>query len=161
MAALIRQAAGSMAELLREQGTALVLDLQEPVPALQADADRLTQVLLNLLGNAAKFVPRPGGQVRVTLRHDAQGLTVRVQDNGPGVPEAHRAHVFDRFHQAGDASNRAAGTGLGLPISRQIVEHYGGRITLDQNDARQGASFSFRLPWQAPGTADPAQGDNT
>ena len=171
MAALIRQAAGSMAELLREQGTALVLDLQEPVPTLQADADRLTQVLLNLLGNAAKFVPRAGGEIRVTLRHDVQGLTVRVQDNGPGVPEAHRAHVFDRFHQAGDASNRSAGTGLGLSISRQIVEHYGGRIMLDQNDAGgprtdrhdagQGASFSFWLPWQAAGTTHPTQGDNT
>ncbi len=149
MAALIRRAAASMAELLREQGTALRLDLAEPVPALQADADRLMQVLLNLLGNAAKFVPRPGGEIRLRLRHDAQGLTVTVADNGPGVPPAHRAHVFDKFHQAGDASNRSAGTGLGLPISRQIVEHHGGRIALD-NQATQGAVFSVWLPWTAP-----------
>ncbi|MCP5286070.1 MAG: histidine kinase [Burkholderiaceae bacterium] len=164
MAALVRQAAASMGELLREQGTTLALDLQQPVPALQADADRLTQVLLNLLGNAAKFVPQPGGEIGLSLRHDVEGLTVRVRDNGPGVPEAHRAHVFDRFHQAGDASNRAAGTGLGLPISRQIVEHYGGRITLDENDAGQGATFSFWLPWHQPEAADTANaegGDKT
>jgi signal transduction histidine kinase len=158
MAALIRQAAQSMAELLREQGTALVLDLAEPVPTLHADADRLTQVLLNLLGNAAKFAPHPGGEIRVVLRHDADGLTVRVQDNGPGVPPTDRAHVFDRFHQAGDASNRVAGTGLGLPISRQIIEHHGGSIQLE-NDAAQGATFAIRLPWHGPGKASTEQGD--
>ncbi len=159
MAALVRQAAGSMAELLREQGTALVLDLQEPVPPLQADPDRLTQVLLNLLGNAAKFVPRPGGEIRVRLRHDAQGLAVTVRDNGPGVPEADRAHVFDKFHQAGDASNRAAGTGLGLPISRRIVAHHGGTIALE-NDGGQGAAFTFRLPWTLPLETAKNQGDS-
>jgi signal transduction histidine kinase len=157
MAVLIRQAAQSMGELLREQGTALQLDLQEPVPPLQGDADRLTQVLLNLLGNAAKFVPRPGGEIRVSLRHDDAGLTVRVQDNGPGVPPEHRDHVFDKFHQAGDASNRVAGTGLGLPISRRIVEHHGGSIVLE-NDAGQGASFTFRLPCHGPGKPDTPRG---
>jgi signal transduction histidine kinase len=158
MAALIRQAAQSMGELLREQGTALVLELQEPVPPLQGDADRLTQVLLNLLGNAAKFAPRPGGEIRVSLSQGPAGLTVRVQDNGPGVPPEHRAHVFDKFHQAGDASNRVAGTGLGLPISRRIVEHHGGSIELE-NDAGQGASFAFRLPWHGPGKPDTTRGD--
>lgn len=158
VAALVRQAAQSMAELLREQGTALVLDLDEPVPPLWADADRLTQVLLNLLGNAAKFVPRPGGEIHVTLRHDADGLRVAVRDNGPGVPAEHRAHVFERFHQAGDASNRVAGTGLGLPICRQIVEHHGGTIDL-RNDAGQGACFEFRLPWRRPGKPEHNDGD--
>ena len=93
------------------------------MPTLRADADRLTQVLLNLLSNAAKFVPRPGGRIELRLRHDADGRDGEVQDNGPGVPPAQRDHVFEKFHQGGDASNRAAGTGLGLPISRQIVEH--------------------------------------
>ena len=158
MAALIRQAAQSMGELLREQGTTLELDLDEPVPTLQADADRLTQVLLNLLGNAAKFVPRPGGVIQLLLRHDAEGVTVTVRDNGPGVPPAHRDHVFDKFHQAGDASNRAAGTGLGLPICRQIVEHHGGTIQLE-SDTAQGASVIFRLPWQGPGGPITAQGN--
>lgn len=158
LAALVRQAAGSMAELMREQGTGLKLELAEPVPALRADADRLTQVLLNLLGNAAKFVPRPGGEIRVMLRHDAAGVTVSVRDNGPGVPQEQRSRIFEKFHQGGDASNRPAGTGLGLPISRQIVEHFGGHIALDDDDG-QGATFSFWLPWRAPEKHNDSPGD--
>jgi len=163
MAALIRGAADSLAELLREQGTALVLDLPDSVPPLRGDADRLTQVLLNLLGNAAKFVPRPGGRIVVRLRSDADGLTVQVQDNGPGVPADQRARIFEKFHQGGDAARRTGGTGLGLPISRRIVEHHGGRIALVEppagagDDAGQGACFEFRLPW-TPGTGAPAAG---
>jgi signal transduction histidine kinase len=148
MVALVRQAAQSMAELLREQGTRLELDLPERMPTLRADPDRLTQVLLNLLGNAAKFVPREGGLIQVGVRGDPQGVTVSVRDNGPGVPEAQRERVFEKFHQGGDASNRPTGTGLGLPISRQIVEHFGGRIVL-RNDIGQGACFEFTLPWTA------------
>jgi Na+/proline symporter/nitrogen-specific signal transduction histidine kinase len=158
MAALVRRAAGSMAELLREQGTTLSLSLADPVPTLRADADRLTQVLLNLLGNAAKFVPRPGGRIVLSLAHDAAGIQLRVQDNGPGVPPAQRARIFDKFHQGGDASNRPAGTGLGLPISRQIVEHFGGRIAL-LDDAGQGACFEVRLPWRASGPQNNISGD--
>ncbi len=146
MGALVRQAAQSMTELLREQGTRLELDLPAQVPTLRADPDRLTQVLLNLLGNAAKFVPRNDGLIQVRLRCDERGLTVQVQDNGPGVAEAHRGRVFEKFHQGGDASNRPAGTGLGLPISRQIVEHFGGHIAL-RNDIGHGACFEFTLPW--------------
>lgn len=155
LAAVVRQAAGSMAEALREQGCTLTLDLAEPVPPLRADADRLTQVVLNLLGNAAKFVPRPGGEIRVTLRHDADAVRVAVQDNGPGVPPGDRARIFDKFHQAGDAASRPGGTGLGLPISRQIVEHFGGSIRL-RHDTGQGACFEFRLPWQ-PSIEQPAE----
>jgi signal transduction histidine kinase len=158
MARLIRQATGSMAELLREQGTSMTLALAEPVPPLRADADRMMQVLLNLLGNAAKFVPRPGGAITVTLAHDEAGLTLRVQDNGPGVPPQNRAHIFEKFHQGGDASNRPAGTGLGLPISRQIVEHYGGAIVL-RDDLGQGACFEVRLPWAPPAEPKNATGD--
>jgi Na+/proline symporter/nitrogen-specific signal transduction histidine kinase len=166
MVALVRQAAGSLGEMLREQGTELVLDLPAQVPTLRADADRLTQVLLNLLGNAAKFVPRPGGRIVVRLRADDAGLTLRVQDNGPGVPPEQRAHIFEKFHQGGEMARRTGGTGLGLPISRQIVEHHGGRIALvdapdrqaagdpaGRHDIGQGACFEFHLPWAAPAAA--------
>jgi signal transduction histidine kinase len=114
----------------------------ERVPLLRADADRLTQVLLNLLSNAAKFMPPSAGLVRLTLSHDAGGLTVEVHDNGPGVPREQRALVFEKFRQGGDALNRPQGTGLGLPISRQIVEHFGGRMWLrdDRHKARASGS---------------------
>jgi signal transduction histidine kinase len=147
--ALVQQAAQAVAQPLREQGTRLELDLPDSVPPLRADPDRLTQVLLNLLGNAAKFVPKPGGLIRVQLSADAQGLSVQVRDNGPGVPADQRSLIFEKFQQGGDANHRPAGTGLGLPISRQIVEHFGGCIGV-RDDAGQGACFEFTLPWVAP-----------
>jgi len=103
--------------------------------------------VLNLLSNAAKFMPAEHGRVRVKLQVDDQAATVTVQDNGPGVPAEQQALVFEKFRQGGDAANRPQGTGLGLPISRQIVEHHGGRMWL-QSDPGQGAIFGFTLPWQ-------------
>ncbi len=147
--ALLLQAVQTTAELFRERGARVELDLAERVPLLRADADRLTQVLLNLLSNAAKFMPPSAGLVRLTLSHDAGGLTVKVHDNGPGVPREQRALVFEKFRQGGDALNRPQGTGLGLPISRQIVEHFGGRMGL-RDDTAQGACFWFTIPLTTP-----------
>ena len=164
LAALCRQAAQTTSELFRERGARLVLQLPEALQPLRADADRLTQVLLNLLSNAAKFVPREGGRVDLRLAADEGGITVEVHDNGPGVPPEQQQLVFEKFRQGGDALNRPQGTGLGLPISRQIVEHFGGRMWL-RSDPGQGACFGFMLPWVAPDaatqdkeTSDDAQG---
>ena len=104
-------------------------------------------MLLNLLSNAAKFVPREGGRVELRLTADAAGATVEVIDNGPGVPPEQQQLVFEKFRQGGDATHRPQGTGLGLPISRQIVEHFGGRMWL-RSQPGQGACFGFELPWQ-------------
>jgi len=163
--ALVQQAAAAMAEPLREQGTVLALDLPPAVPALRADADRLVQVLLNLLGNAAKFVPRPGGRIALRLLERDGGLAVQVRDNGPGVPADQRERIFERFHQAEAGTQRPGGTGLGLPISRQIVEHFGGRIGLVEAapdgpdpDAGQGACFEFWLPCPLPDGNDDSPG---
>ena len=135
------------------------LDLPAHVPPLQADADRLMQVMINLLSNAAKFAPAGHGRIEVRLRADDAGLTVEVQDNGPGVPAAQQALIFEKFRQGGDPSNRPQGTGLGLPISRQIVEHFGGRMWLT-SPPDQGACFAFNLPWQALQAGDDiARGD--
>jgi signal transduction histidine kinase len=157
LVALIRQAAQTTHEMLHDRGAELVLRLPERVRTLRADPDRLTQVLLNLLSNAAKFVPAGAGRIELRLLADAHGATVEVQDNGPGVPAAERAMVFEKFRQGGDASNRPQGTGLGLPISRQIIEHFGGRMEL-RPDRGQGACFAFTLPWDNPLAV--AQGDS-
>jgi signal transduction histidine kinase len=143
--ALIEQAALTTRELFRERGATLALALPESVPTLRADRDRLLQVLLNLLSNAAKFVPKEQGHVTLRLAVLPDKLRVEVQDNGPGVPTAQRALIFEKFRQGGDALNRPQGTGLGLPISRQIVEHFGGRMGL-RDDVSQGACFWFTLP---------------
>jgi signal transduction histidine kinase len=145
--ALLLQAVQTTAELFRERGAQVELQMPEQVRALHADPDRLTQVLLNLLSNAAKFVPRGDGRVQVRLAADANGVSVDVQDNGPGVPPEQRQLVFEKFRQGGDALNRPQGTGLGLPISRQIVEHFGGRMWL-KSEPGQGACFGFALPWR-------------
>jgi len=142
---LLSDALKSTAELFRARGAQVVADLPASVPLLRADADRLTQVLMNLLSNAAKFVPAAGGRVDVTLRQEEQSLVVKITDNGPGVPMADRATIFEKFRQGGDALSRPSGTGLGLPISRQIVDHFGGSMWLEQQPG-SGATFAFRLP---------------
>ena len=154
MAALIERAVLTTAELFHARGAIVSTTLQADVPTLQADEDRLLQVLLNLLSNAAKFLPEQQGRVTVGLTADASGLTVTVQDNGPGVPAEQQTLIFEKFRQGGDALHRPQGTGLGLPISRRIVEHFGGRMWL-QSDPGQGALFGFTLPWQADAGAPP------
>ena len=144
--ALLQQAVQTSSELFRERGASVVMDLPASVPLLRADADRLLQVLINLLSNAAKFVPPTGGQVQVRLIQLSTGLRVEVHDNGPGVPQEQQQLIFEKFRQGGDATNRPQGTGLGLPISRQIVEHFGGRPWL-RSAPGQGACFGFDLPF--------------
>lgn len=162
MGALLGRAVESTAEMFREHQCKVELQLPPQLHTLRADPDRLMQVVLNLLSNAVKFVPVPGGRVVVSLASDVSGLTVRVQDNGPGVPAEQQALIFERFRQGGDGLNRPQGTGLGLPISRQIVEHFGGRLWLESGTG-PGACFSFYLPWAAPlPQADhPNEGDKT
>lgn len=155
--AIVLDAARSTSELFRERGARLDLDVPEAVPSLRADPDRLTQVMLNLLSNASKFVPPEGGRVQVRLREEPDALVVEVEDNGPGVPPEEQATVFEKFRQGGDSLTRPAGTGLGLPISRQIVDHLGGRMWLE-SEPGQGACFAFRLPLRPGGTTNGHEG---
>jgi Na+/proline symporter/nitrogen-specific signal transduction histidine kinase len=158
MAALLQQAVLSTAELFRERAATVQLHLPDrPPPPLRADPDRLLQVVLNLLSNAAKFVPREGGHVDVRLILQDGHLRVEVQDNGPGVPQAQQALVFEKFRQGGDDKHRPQGTGLGLPISRKIVEHFGGRLWLKPTPGAgpgaftgAGACFAFEIPLHPP-----------
>ena len=118
---------------------------------MEADADRLLQVLINLLANAARFVPEGSGRVVLRLAVAARTLTIEVQDNGPGVPLAEQATVFEKFRQAGGPRECAGGTGLGLPISRRLVEHFGGRLWLASRPG-EGATFGVELPLAGPET---------
>jgi len=143
---LIAHAVQTTGEAFRERGATVTVVQPGQLPVLHADRDRLLQVLINLLSNAAKFVPQGSGRVTVTLSSDAQAARIEVQDNGPGIAPAQQQLVFEKFRQvAGDAHYRPGGTGLGLPISRQIVEHFGGRMWL-RSEPGQGACFGFSLP---------------
>jgi signal transduction histidine kinase len=149
---LIAHALQTTREAFRERGAEVTVEQSDAVPLLHADRDRLLQVLLNLLSNAAKFVPPGRGRVVVKLSSDERAATIEVRDNGPGIAPEQQQHVFEKFRQGGDAANRPQGTGLGLPISRQIVEHFGGRMWL-QSVPGQGACFGFDLPWHHEQTA--------
>jgi hypothetical protein len=146
MRELLHQVTAGMVEPLRERGINLSLVIPAQVEPLQADADRITQVVLNLLSNAAKYAPPGRGQIDLTLTDAPDAVQVQVRDNGPGIPLEQQAKVFERFRQvSGDEHYRPGGTGLGLPISRQIVEHFGGQLWL-QSQPGQGACFAFSLP---------------
>ncbi len=135
-----------MSQVFKERGVQLEMQLPESAPSVQADVDRLIQVLLNLLSNALKFCPEDSGRVDVILRVLDDELCVDVRDNGPGVQLEDQPHVFDKFWQAGDTLiAKPPGTGLGLHISRQIVEHFGGRMWVESEPGK-GACFSFALP---------------
>ena len=131
---------------LKEKGVKVEARLPEKVSAVTADLDRMIQVMLNLLSNAVKFCDSTNGRVEIALAERDGSLRVDVSDNGRGVsPEDHEA-IFSKFHQAGDTlTDKPHGSGLGLHISRQIVEHFGGRMWVEST-LGSGARFSFTLP---------------
>jgi signal transduction histidine kinase len=111
---------------------------------INGDHDRLLQVLTNLLSNAIKFTP-PGGAIEVILRSFSDRVEVGVRDTGPGIGAADIPTLFDRFTRVDPSPSRAAGTGLGLMIAKQIVEAHGGRIWV-QSEQGKGSEFWFSLP---------------
>jgi signal transduction histidine kinase len=140
----VRSATESLAQ---NKKLALKTRVAKPLPIGLGDEQRLTQVLLNLVGNAIKFTD--AGEVRVTAKSVNDHFTVSVTDTGPGIPEEHQVRIFDQFHQV-DSSNTKAkgGTGLGLAIARQIVEMHGGRIWVDSTLGK-GSTFQMELPVRA------------
>src|SRR5437764_17030 len=116
-----------------------------PHLAAEADAERIHQVLFNLVDNAVRFTP-PGGEIRVTARPDGARVQVRVTDTGVGISPEHLPRVFERFYRVDPARSRDdGGTGIGLAIARSIVEAHGGRIVA-KSDPGHGSAFTFDLP---------------
>src|SRR6266850_2518339 len=146
MRELIDDAVTGMSQVFEERSIKVDVELPDKVPPVRADVDRIIQVMLNLLSNAAKFCEPGRGRVRVALRDDGGALRVEVRDNGPGIDPADQGVIFDKFRQVGDTlTAKPHGSGLGLHISRQIVEHFGGRMWVESSLGR-GACFSFTLP---------------
>jgi Na+/proline symporter/nitrogen-specific signal transduction histidine kinase len=152
---VIKEAVSTTSQLLRESGVALVLDLPTSVPPVHADRDRLMQVMLNLISNAEKFCDRDSGRIEIALRVLPDALQVDVHDNGPGVAQEHQELIFEKFRQVGDTlTEKPQGTGLGLPISRQIIGHLGGKLWVCSPPG-EGATFSFTLPLNPPSPKPP------
>jgi Na+/proline symporter/nitrogen-specific signal transduction histidine kinase len=143
---VVGDSAAAAAQLFSDRGVGLDLRLPPALPAVCADRDRIMQVMLNLLSNAAKFCAAGQGQVIVELRPGDGRVRVDVRDNGPGIRPEDREVIFDKFRQGVDpTTGRPQGTGLGLPISREIVGQLGGELWVESNLGR-GATFSFTLP---------------
>jgi signal transduction histidine kinase len=147
-------------EYEQNEQLALVVQVPQPLPTLRVDPDRLMQVLVNLLTNAARYTGE--GEVVLSARRLASGrVEFRVADTGPGIPEDERERIFDKFYQArhGDTTvPDRRGTGLGLAICKQIVERYNGDIRAEAAHPR-GTAFVVELPCRKdalqsePGTA--------
>jgi two-component system, OmpR family, sensor histidine kinase KdpD len=120
----------------------LAIELPADLPLIRADPSQLERVFTNLIENAVKFSP-PDTPVRVTGGAGAAKVTVRVIDQGPGIPASQRSSVFEPFFRGRRGPN--AGSGLGLAICRGFVEANGGRITL-QADSGQGTAFAVSFP---------------
>ena len=148
---IIEESITATSQLFKERGIRVVAELEPDVPTLFADRDRLVQVMLNLLSNAAKFCDKEHGLVEIRLRREAGALRVDLRDNGVGISPEDQQIIFEKFRQVGDTlTEKPQGTGLGLPICREIIGHFGGRLWVESR-LGEGASFSFTLPISAAG----------
>lgn len=129
-----------------EKGVRLEIDIPADLPKVLADADRLSQVLFNLVGNALQYTPA-GGQVTVAARRQGDEVQVSVRDTGIGVAAEHLPHVFDRFYRADRSRARlSGGSGIGLTIAKHLVEAHSGRIWVESPGEGKGSTFTFTLP---------------
>src|SRR5256885_42992 len=120
----------------------------EPDLRVHADATRLRQVLMNLVGNAIKFTPE-GGRIELAARKIGGTVQVQVRDNGPGIPKEEQKRIFDAFYRLRKSGEAAEGTGLGLAITESLVKLQGGTLGLE-SEPGQGSCFFFSLPFVAP-----------
>jgi signal transduction histidine kinase len=152
LAGLIQEVAKALRPQIEAKGQRLTLDLAEALPAVTGNADRVTQILTNLLSNAHKYTP-PAGSITITARGEEgeEGrVRVNVQDTGVGLSSDDQAQLFTKFFRAQHRTTAGVGgTGLGLAITRALVELHGGEITVTST-LGQGTTFGFTLPatWQ-------------
>lgn len=148
---IVREAAGELAPLIREKKLTLEINIR-PLPPVQCDAAKTKEVLLNLIGNAIKY-NKDRGLIRINAyRHPAKPFAVfEIRDTGSGIPAMQQSHIFEKFFRADNASGQEiAGIGLGLFITRMLVEKMGGAIAFTSVEGR-GATFTFTLPFAPAG----------
>ena len=142
---LARTAVGQFDPVAEAAGVKLTLETSEDVPEVLGDADRLAQVLRNLLSNAIRHTPA-GGQVVMRVERAGEQVTIQVADTGSGIAPEDLPHVFDRFYRGDKSrSRRGGGAGLGLAITRQLVTAHGGQIAVASTPGL-GTTFTISLP---------------
>jgi signal transduction histidine kinase len=146
MNVVISDTVAAMSQIFEDRHIKVEVRTPDRVSMVSADVDRIIQVMLNLLSNAAKFCEPGKGRVEIALSEQARSLRVDVRDNGPGIDSEDHTVIFDKFRQVGDTlTGKPHGSGLGLHISRKIVEHFGGRLWVESSRGC-GACFTFTLP---------------
>lgn len=160
LAELIQHSIAATEQLFRDKSAVIEINIPKGDFQVWADRDRLLQVMLNLLSNAVKFVPAGSGKVTVTLESSKEYYQVSVADNGPDITPGQQEIIFDKFHRGDDDGlTNPTGTGLGLPISRQIIEHFGGRLWVESRSGK-GAIFYFTMPKSGSGLPADETGPN-
>ncbi len=156
LAALIRHSIDAIAHLHQERGVQLEVHLEAEPAMVVGDHDRLEQVIINLLDNASKFADRHQPKVRLSLYRHRRHFRLSVEDNGAGISAEERERVFEKFHQIQQDDDiprgRPRGSGLGLPISRGIIAHLGGRLWVEDAKTLGGACLTLELPAAPNGT---------
>jgi signal transduction histidine kinase len=144
---LVRIAYKRLSGGYQKKGIGVTIDLPDHLPDVLADTDRIIQVLSNLLGNALEYTP-PNGKVNIESELINTELIVRIADNGIGITPEHLGHIFDRFYRVDGSRSRqnGGGSGIGLTISKALVEAHGGRLWAESRGAGKGSTFSFSLP---------------
>jgi len=147
---VIERAAAATASLFENKGLVLSKDMEEKLPPVMGDSDRLIQVVINLISNAVKFTEKGSIIIRGRIREQEAGgrdyVEVSVTDTGIGIAQKDLEKVFEKFRQVGDTfTGKPIGTGLGLSICKHIVEHHGGRIWVESEPGK-GSVFLFTLP---------------
>jgi histidine kinase len=142
---LIQGAADRLRPQFDDEAVGFDLDVPSDLPPVKADANRITQVLLNLLGNALQYTPA-GGQVTIHAWRDSDNVAIAVQGSGIGLSSEHLAHVFERFYRVDKSRSRTGGgSGIGLTISKHLVEAHGGSIRAESPNPGKGSTFTFKL----------------
>lgn len=145
---LIKECVRALNRPAAEKGIQIDLKLEEPSVIVFADGQLLTQVINNLLSNAVKYSPN-GSSVEIGALKDEARVLIYVRDHGYGIPHEFQERVFDKFYRLErDAGSETVGTGLGLPLVKEIVERHSGHVTLESAPDK-GSTFTIHLPLQS------------
>ena len=151
---IVHSVFSSVESLAKNKKLDLKVELPQKLPAAHGDERRLTQVLLNLVGNSIKFTDK--GEVAIKAEAANGSFTISVRDTGPGIAIEDQHKIFEEFQQADSSTTKEkGGTGLGLAISKRIVEMHGGRLWVDSS-LGQGSTFSFNVPLKVERQVEPA-----